>query len=79
MMVGKALIDGILLKVNFARFFLNKIVEKSNQVDDLQALDAELYENLMKVKYYKGDVEDLGLTMLITEDVNGKMEEVELV
>jgi len=79
MMVGKALIDGILLKVNFARFFLNKIVEKSNQVDDLQALDAELYENLMKVKYYDGDVEDFGLTMLITEDVNGKMEEVELV
>jgi hypothetical protein len=39
MMVGKALCEHVLLKVNFARFFLNKVVSKANQVDDLQALD----------------------------------------
>ena len=35
MIVGKALYEGVLLKCRFARFFLNKIVDKSNQVDDL--------------------------------------------
>ena len=39
MIVGKALYEGVLLKCRFARFFLNKIVSKSNQVDDLKAID----------------------------------------
>ena len=30
MVVGKALYEGVLLKCRFARFFLNKIVDKSN-------------------------------------------------
>ena len=51
-MVGKALLEGILLKANFATFFLNHMVNKSNQVDDLKALDSQLYENLLHIKYY---------------------------
>lgn len=57
-----------MLKSNFARFFLNKIVDKSNQVDDLKVLDSQQYENLLFVKYYDGDVESLGLTMTIAEN-----------
>ena len=72
MVIGKALYEGSLLKCNFARCFLNRMVDKSNQVDDLQALDNQLYENLMKVKYYDGDsVEDLGLTMTVSENFFG--------
>lgn len=79
MIVGKALYEGNLLTTNFARFFLNKMVDKSNQVDDLKALDSELYENLLKVKYYTGDLEDLGLTMTVAENQLGVNEEIQLV
>lgn len=79
MIVGKALYEGSLLKCNFTRFFLNKMVDKSNQVDDLQALDSQLYENLLKIKYFTGNVEDLGLTMTIAENDLGLSEEIPLI
>ena len=79
MIVGKALYEGSLLKCNFTRFFLNKMVDKSNQVDDLQTLDSQLYENLLKIKYFTGDVEDLGLTMTIAENDLGISEEIPLI
>jgi ubiquitin-protein ligase E3 C len=53
MVVGKALFEGTLLKCNFAKFFLNKFVDKSNSVDDLKTLDPDLYNNLMYLKYYE--------------------------
>ena len=72
MIVGKAMYEGILLKCRLARFFLNKLVSKSNQVDDLKAIDQQLYDNLMQVKYYEDSpVEDLGLTMCVTQDTFG--------
>ena len=61
--VGKALYEGVLLKVRFAKFFLLRLLAKSNQLDDLKSLDPQLYDNLLQVKYYDGNVEDLGLTM----------------
>ena len=80
MMVGKALLEGILLKANFATFFLNHMVNKSNQVDDLKALDPQLYENLLHIKYYDaGNVQDLGLTMAVTQDNFGVSETISLV
>jgi len=62
MIVGKALYEGTLLKSSFAKFFLNKMVHKSNSIDDLKELDPEIYNNLIYLKYYNGNVEDLGLT-----------------
>jgi hypothetical protein len=53
MVVGKALFEGTLLKANFARFFLNKFVKKSNSIDELKNLDSALYNNLMYLKYYE--------------------------
>lgn len=66
--VGKALYEGVLLKVRFAKFFLLRLISKSNQFDDLKSLDPQLYENLLNVKYYDGDLEDLGLTMTTAVD-----------
>jgi hypothetical protein len=66
MVVGKAIYEGILLKCSFARFFLNRFAENPgsitgsrNQVDDLSSLDPELYKNLMFLKYYDGNAEEL--------------------
>ena len=69
--VGKALYEGVLLKVRFAKFFLLRMISKANQFDDLKSLDPQMYENLLKVKYYDGDVEDLGLTMTTAMDLFG--------
>ncbi len=87
MIVGKAIYEGILLKASFARFFLNRFGDNPgtitggtrNTIDDLQALDPELYKNLMMVKYYDGNVEDLGLTFAIEEDYLGRMISLPLV
>ena len=79
MIVGKALFEGVLLKANFASFFLNHIVGKSNQVDDLKALDPQLYDNLLQIKYYDGSVEDLGLTMAVTQDNFGVSQTIPLI
>ena len=77
--VGKALYEGVLLKVRFAKFFLLRLLSKSNQFDDLKSLDPQVYENLLQVKYYDGDVEDLGLTMTTAVDSFGMSREVELI
>lgn len=72
MMVGKAIYEGILLKSHFARFFLTRFSgQQGNQMDELQLLDPVLYSNLMKLKYYAGDAQDLGLYFVIEEDLLG--------
>lgn len=70
--VGKAMFEGCLLKCTFTRTFLNKLVNKSNQIDDLKAIDKQVYDNLMYVKYYDGDIEDLCLSMSYTDNNFGK-------
>jgi ubiquitin-protein ligase E3 C len=40
---------------------------KEMYFDDLASLDPELYKNLLFVKNYQGDFEDLGLTFVINE------------
>ena len=49
-------------------------------MDDLKAIDKQLYDNLMTIKYYEdSQVEDLGLTMTAAQEVFGVSTEVELV
>mmetsp|Transcript_42301 Transcript_42301/g.64871 ORF Transcript_42301/g.64871 Transcript_42301/m.64871 type:complete len:143 (-) Transcript_42301:617-1045(-) len=71
MIVGKALFEGCLLKVTFAKTFLNRLVKKSNQIDDLKGIDKQVYDNLMYIKYYEGDIEDLCLCMAYTDESFG--------
>jgi ubiquitin-protein ligase E3 C len=47
-------------------------------VHHLSSLDPELYKNLMFVKTYEGDVTDLSLSFVVTDDLNDSVE-VELV
>jgi len=55
-----------------AEFFLQKLVSRRSDVDihHLESLDPELYRNLLFLKNYDGDVQDLGLDFtVITEEL----------
>ncbi|KAJ3255753.1 hypothetical protein HDU77_003522 [Chytriomyces hyalinus] len=80
--IGKALYEGILIDASFAGFFLSKWLGKLSFLDDLQSLDRELYDGLMFLKNYKGDVAELSVNFTATEDLTvekGGMRTVELV
>jgi ubiquitin-protein ligase E3 C len=77
-MVGKALYEGVLVERMFARFFLSKWIGKRSYFHDLPELDTELYNGLVFLKNYDGNVEDLSLTMSLTQDQFGTKEVVEL-
>ena len=79
MMVGKAIFEGCLLKTTFTKTFLNRLAKKSNQLDDLKEIDKQVYDNLMFVKYYDGDIEDMCLYMNQTDNKFGKDQTVNLV
>lgn len=66
--LGKALYEGVLIDLPLATFFLSKILGRFNFVDDLPSLDKELYRNLMFLKTYDGDCEDLGLNFAIVDN-----------
>ena len=59
--LGKACYDGILLDVPLADFFLASLKGRHVEFNDLTTLDPELYRNLVSLKRYQGDVEDLCL------------------
>ncbi|KAJ1538892.1 hypothetical protein HK096_001225, partial [Nowakowskiella sp. JEL0078] len=77
--IGKALYEGILLDVEFASFFLSKWLGRQNTLDDLQSLDRDLYDNLMKLKKYNGDIRDLELTFSIDEEEYGVVRSFNLI
>ncbi|KEF57706.1 uncharacterized protein A1O9_05624 [Exophiala aquamarina CBS 119918] len=88
--VGKCLYEGILIDVTFAGFFLLKwaltggSTVGSNEtayrpsINDVREYDEELYQGLLKLKNYPGDVEsDFALDFTVTDtfnvlDVDGK-------
>lgn len=53
----------MLVELPFAGFFLSKLLGTSADVDihHLASLDPEVYRNLLFLKSYEGDVEELGL------------------
>ncbi|KAI3630554.1 hypothetical protein MIR68_011989 [Amoeboaphelidium protococcarum] len=77
--MGKALYEGILVQASFAPFFLNKWLGRLNYLDDLPSLDPELYRNLIFLKNYDGNVEDLSLTFSLSSDEFGTAKTVELI
>ena len=66
--MGRAMYQGILIDVAFAGFFLAKWLGKQSYLDDLASLDPELYKNLLFLKNYTGNPEDLSLTFAVVED-----------
>lgn len=66
MLVGKALFEQILVELPFASFFLKKLRGLPASISDLKSLDSQLYTNLLGLKNYQGNVEDLGLTFAVT-------------
>ncbi|WVZ60129.1 hypothetical protein U9M48_010188 [Paspalum notatum var. saurae] len=70
--VGKALYEGILLEYSFSPVFVQKLLGRYNFLDELSTLDPELYRNLMQLKHYDGDAEDLCLDFTVTEELGGR-------
>lgn len=74
--VGKCLYEGILVDISFAPFFLLKWSQPSNGpgvvgVNDLKDLDEELYNGLVRLRKYDGNVEDFGLTFAVDTIIPG--------
>ncbi|KAI0429995.1 hypothetical protein F5Y09DRAFT_331387 [Xylaria sp. FL1042] len=75
--VGKCMYEGILIDISFASFFLLKWASSGQStsmdyranLNDLRDLDPELYQGLMILKNYPGDVADLSLDFTIADSV----------
>jgi ubiquitin-protein ligase E3 C len=72
-MLGKALYENMLVELPLATFFLSKLLGGQSlvnvDIDHLDSLDPELYKNLLYLKTYDGDVQDLGLDFtMVVED-----------
>nr|VDD10241.1 unnamed protein product [Brassica oleracea] len=76
--VGKALYEGILLDYSFSHVFIQKLLGRYSFIDELSGLDPELYRNLMYIKQYEGDLQELCLDFTVTEEFCGKMSIIEL-
>ncbi|KAF9939816.1 hypothetical protein BGZ67_008924 [Mortierella alpina] len=77
-MLGKAMYEGLLVELKFANFFLCKILGRTVFLDEMRSFDEQVFKNLMFLKKYEGDVEDLGLTFSLDEEVFGTHRTVEL-
>eukprot|EP00262_Sarcandra_glabra_P021052 TRINITY_DN8660_c0_g1_i1.p1 TRINITY_DN8660_c0_g1~~TRINITY_DN8660_c0_g1_i1.p1 ORF type:complete len:1037 (+),score=192.54 TRINITY_DN8660_c0_g1_i1:201-3311(+) len=76
--LGKAMFEGILVDIPFATFFLSKLKEKYNYLNDLPSLDPELYRQLLFLKHYEGDISELELYFVISNNEYGEQVEAEL-
>uniref|UniRef100_A0A2K6NHQ1 Ubiquitin-protein ligase E3C n=1 Tax=Rhinopithecus roxellana TaxID=61622 RepID=A0A2K6NHQ1_RHIRO len=79
-MLGKALYENMLVELPFAGFFLSKLLGTSADVDihHLASLDPEVYKNLLFLKSYEDDVEELGLNFTVVNNDLGEAQVVEL-
>ncbi|KAG8506111.1 Ubiquitin-protein ligase E3C, partial [Galemys pyrenaicus] len=79
-MLGKALYENMLVELPFAGFFLSKLLGTSADVDihHLASLDPEVYRNLLFLRSYEGDVEELGLNFTVVNNDLGEAQVVEL-
>ncbi|KAL1888746.1 ubiquitin-protein ligase (E3) [Sporothrix stenoceras] len=80
-MIGKCLYEGILIDFVFAGFFLLKwalsatdSVYRAN-INDLREMDEQLYQGMLQLKNYDGDVADLDLDFTIEDQVSSNNNE----
>lgn len=64
----------MLVELPFASFFLSKLLGTSADVDihHLESLDPEMYRNLLFLKTYEDDVEELGLNFTVVNNDLGE-------
>lgn len=79
--IGKCLYEGILVDIHFAPFFLLKwaltggsssATKESGyraNLNDLRDLDEGLYQGLLQLKNYTGNVEDFSLNFAVTDNI----------
>ncbi|KJA15318.1 hypothetical protein HYPSUDRAFT_194398 [Hypholoma sublateritium FD-334 SS-4] len=77
--LGKAMYEGILVDVGFAGFFLAKWLGKQSFLDDLSSLDPDLYNGLIFLKHYDGNLEDLALNFTMAIEEFGLTKTVDLI
>ena len=85
--VGKCMYEGILLDIAFAGFFLLKWASSSGgaadtyraNINDLRELDEGLYQGMLQLKNYPGDVAELSLNFTVTDRVSRRGEPVRTV
>lgn len=70
----QALYENMLVELPFASFFLSKLLGTSADVDihHLASLDPEMYRNLLFLKSYEEDVEELGLNFTVVNNDLGE-------
>ncbi|KAL8481260.1 hypothetical protein ACS0TY_027692 [Phlomoides rotata] len=76
--LAKAMFEGILVDIPFATFFLSKLKQKYNYLNDLPSLDPELYRHLIFLKRYGGNISELELYFVIDNNEYGEQTEEEL-
>jgi len=76
--VGKAIYEMFLLEPQFSRVFLNRLLGRINEVDDVAALDKELHRNMLRIKESE-NIEALDLSFSVSIAEAGYYEEVDLV
>lgn len=83
--IGKCLYEGILIDIVFAGFFLLKWAAAAADagyranINDLREFDEELYNGMMRLKNYPGDVSELGLDFTIEDQVSAPNEPVRII
>ncbi|CAI0626143.1 unnamed protein product [Linum tenue] len=82
-LLAKAMFEGVLVDIPFATFFLSKLKQKFNYLNDLPSLDPELYRHLIFLKmyyvqHYQGDIAGLELYFVIVNNEYGEQTEEEL-
>lgn len=80
--LGKALYEGITVHPQFAHFFLSHLrgdYNYLNMLSDLSTMDSQLYNNIMFLKTYDGDAEDICLTFTVSVDDFGGNKEIPLI
>lgn len=74
--VGKCMYEGILIDIAFAGFFLLKWSSSGADapyranINDLREMDDELYQGMLRLKNYPGDVSELALDFTINDQVS---------
>ncbi|XP_074348317.1 E3 ubiquitin-protein ligase UPL6 isoform X2 [Apium graveolens] len=71
-LLAKAMFEGILVDIPFATFFLSKLKQKYNYLNDLPSLDPELYRHLIFLKHYEADISELELYFVIVNNEYGE-------